>query len=595
VPTEIFKLTSAGAVDDGKSTILARLLLDTGSIFEDQLGSIDKKLNIADLLDGLESERDQGITIDVAHRFFDFGGRRFQIADSPGHEQYTRNMATACAGSDALLLVLDATQGLKAQSHLHLEIALRLGIRDFVIAVNKIDIVGYKRSAFDAVSAQLEKTMLARSRIFGEVSYTAIPVSGLLGHNIVKPANQLRWFQGPTLLQHLETLRPKVQEESFARITVQYVQRLTGGGRRYLGTVSGAELIVGNELWGGEAAVKVRRILECGQQVTKASSGSPVSLEFDRELDIGVGQTLATRPLDAHDQFEADLIWLSEVPGAIGNRYLLKSGSSSSRVTIAKLRRIDLETNEKGGQESTISVNAIMRCQISLVRKLMLQPFEKVPDLGRFILIDIANGATVAVGTVNFALRRSANLTRQGFAVTPAMHAEITGRSGEVLWFTGLPASGKSTLTNGLSQKLYEQRIPHYILDGDNLRLGINRDLNFSPADRTENIRRTAEVAALMANAGLVVLVALVSPQRSDRELAAEIIGPSRFKEVYVATPAEVCEQRDLKGLYKKAKNGEIPNFTGVTAPYEEPLEPWLRLDTAGDGLATLVAALLEA
>lgn len=594
MPTEIFKLTSAGAVDDGKSTILARLLLDTGSIFEDQLGSLDKNRNIADLLDGLESERDQGITIDVAHRFFDFGGRRFQIADSPGHEQYTRNMATACAGSDALLLVLDATQGLKAQSYLHLEIALRLGIRDFVFAVNKIDVVGYKRGAFEAVSTQLEKTMLARSRVFGEVSYTAIPVSGLLGHNIVKPAHQLRWFQGPTLLQHLETLRPKASAESFARITVQYIQRLSGGGRRYLGTVSGAELKAGSELWGAEAAVKVKQILECGQPVTKASSGSPVSLEFDSELDIGVGQTLATQPLDAHDQFEADLIWLSEVPGAIGNRYLLKSGSSSSRATITKLRRINLETNEKEGQESTISANAIMRCQISLVRKLILQPFEKVPDLGRFILIDIGSGATVAVGTVNFALRRSANLTRQGFAVTPPMHAEITGRSGEVLWFTGLPASGKSTLTNGLSQKLYEQRIPHYILDGDNLRLGINRDLNFSPADRTENIRRTAEVAALMANAGLVVLVALVSPQRSDRELAAEIIGPHRFKEVYVATPAEVCEQRDLKGLYKKAKNGEIPNFTGVTAPYEEPRDPWLRLDTSGDGLATLVSTFLE-
>ena len=573
MPNEIFKITSAGSVDDGKSTILARLLLDTGSIYDDQYNKNFDPNKIADLLDGLESEIEQGITIDVAHRFFDSETRRYQIADSPGHEQYTRNMATACAGSDALLLVVDATAGLKPQTKLHLEIAFRLGIRDVIFAINKIDLVGFSKKTFGQIDKSISALLKERETIFGPINHQLIPLSGLKGQNVVRPSSKLSWFNGPTLMEALDGIERRLSSTQSAKLTVQYVQRIPGGGRRYLGSLRDGALEVGQALFVKGQQVEVASLLDSGVECKRAESGASISVTLKQELDITVGDLISAEKLQTHDQFEADLIWLSTEKGVKGRKYILKTASSMASASITKISRIDLITNKKDAQSPSILTNEIQRCNLALTGALPLQTFNIHPELGRFVLVEPQSGQTVAVGTINFALNRSENLTEHEFEVTPAHHAQLTGVKGKVFWFTGLSGSGKSTLANQLSQDLQKQGVPHFVLDGDNLRLGINKDLGFTEEDRSENIRRTAEIAALMADAGLIAMVALISPFRSDRKMAREIIGTERFHEIYVATPLEICEERDPKGLYKKARDGQLKNFTGITAPYEPPVE----------------------
>ena len=574
MPKEIFRMTSAGSVDDGKSTILARLLLDTGSIYDDQLAKNYDPNRIADLLDGLESEQSQGITIDVAHRFFDSKTRRYQIADSPGHEQYTRNMATACAGSDALMLVVDAGTGLKPQTKHHLEIALRLGIKEIIFAINKMDLMNFSEKKFTEISKAIEEHLEARSNHFGSINHSVIPVSGLKGSNVVKKSKRLAWFDGRTLLETLDSLKLAKTKQEQTIITVQMIQRLAGGGRRYLGKVLSGEASVNQQLKVSEKEVTITKLLSAGDETKTAKTDSAISFEIDRDLDIQRGQLLTTSQIRSHDQFEVDLIWLSEKPGFKGRKYLLNSNSAESNMTITKINTIDFATDSKQGEKSTIETNEIIRANISLNNALYLEPLQDSFQLGRFTVISPETGQTVAVGTVRFALRRSENITKHDFKVTSDLHAELTGNKPKVIWFTGLSGSGKSTIANELSKRLYKQSKPHYILDGDNLRFGLNRDLGFTEADRTENIRRTAETAKLMADAGLIVLVTLISPKEADRQMAKEIIGDDLFSLVYVDTPLEVCEQRDPKGLYKKARTGEIPNFTGIGAEFEEPLKP---------------------
>jgi bifunctional enzyme CysN/CysC len=571
MPQEIFKITSAGSVDDGKSTILARLLLDTGSIYDDQIGKSFDPEKIADLLDGLESEREQGITIDVAHRFFDSNKRRYQIADSPGHEQYTRNMATACAGSDALMLVVDAKSGLKPQTLHHLEIALRLGIRDVLFVVNKMDLVGFSKKTFNQILADIELHVAKRTSHFDNIRHQILPVSGLRGHNIVKPSSKLAWFEGPTLIAALDSLTKPEKASKSPLFQIQYTQRLSGGGRRYLGSILSGEIAKGQKLFCGDREFAVQSLMASGEPVKKARATEAVSIEIDKELDLKRGQVFSSTPLLSHDQFEVDLIWLSEEKGQSGRRYLLKAGSGSTSAGITKISTVSLESNQKTGQTSSIQVNQIARVNVKTTEKLALEPFAQEAQLGKFILSDPNTGQTVAVGTVNFALRRSENITRHVSQVTNQMHAELLQTDPKVIWFTGLSGSGKSTMANALSVDLHRQGKPHFLLDGDNLRLGLNQDLGFTEEDRTENIRRTADVASLMADAGLIVLVALVSPLEKDRQLAKQIVGAGRFRLVHVATPLEVCEARDPKGLYRKARAGKIPNFTGVASPYEEP------------------------
>ncbi|EIC91891.1 adenylyl-sulfate kinase [Candidatus Aquiluna sp. IMCC13023] len=571
MPNEIFKITSAGSVDDGKSTVLARLLLDTGSIYDDQYNKNFDPNRIADLLDGLESELEQGITIDVAHRFFDSKTRRYQIADSPGHEQYTRNMATACAGSDALLLVVDATAGLKPQTKLHLDIALRLGIRDVIFAINKIDLVGFSKKTFDQIAKSISTLLEERETTFGPINHQSVPLSGLKGQNVVRPSSKLSWFIGPTLMEALDGIERRPRASDSAKLIVQYVQRIPGGGRRYLGSLRDGVLEVGQNLFVNGQQMQVEQLLNNGVPCERAEPGSSISVVINRELDVAVGDLLSAENFKSHDQFEVDLIWLHTEKGVKGRKYILKSASSISSASITKISRIDIETNKKDAQSPSILTNEIQRCNLSLTGSLPLQAFDTYSELGRFVLVEPQSGQTVAVGTVNYHLNRSENLTEHQFAVTPALHEQLTGVSGKVFWFTGLSGSGKSTLANKFSQELHAKGVPHFVLDGDNLRLGINRDLGFTEEDRSENIRRTAEIASLMADAGLVVSVALISPYQRDRQMAREIIGAGRFQEIYVATPLEECEKRDPKGLYKKARSGEIPNFTGVSSPYERP------------------------
>ena len=571
MPKEIFKITSAGSVDDGKSTILARLLLDTGSIYDDQISKNFDPDRIADLLDGLESEQSQGITIDVAHRFFDSETRRYQIADSPGHEQYTRNMATACAGSDALLLAVDATAGLKPQTKHHLEIALRLGLRKIIFAVNKMDLVNYSQKKFLKIQNDINEHLDSRSGHFKDINHSVIPVSGLRGANVVHASKRFSWFNGKTLLQTLDDLKIKKAKESQTLVSIQDIQRISGGGRRYLGQVIQGELKNKQKMFANQAEISITKIFAAGEETSKAKTSSAVSIETDKDIDLQRGQVLSSEQLAGHNQFEVDLIWLSADQGLKGRKYLLNAGPALTNASITKISSIDLSTDSKQGEKSKIETNEIVRANISTSESITLLPFTESFQLGRFTLVSPETGQTVAVGTVNFALRRSENITRHDFKVTTENHAELTGNAPRVIWFTGLSGSGKSTIANELSKELYAQGKPHCILDGDNLRFGINKDLGFTEADRTENIRRTAEIAKLMADSGLIVLVTLISPLEADRQMAKEIIGEDLFWLVYVDTPLEVCEQRDPKGLYKKARAGEIPNFTGVNAPFEEP------------------------
>ena len=583
MPKEIFRITSAGSVDDGKSTILARLLLDTGSIYDDQLAKNYDPNKIADLLDGLESEQSQGITIDVAHRFFDSNTRRYQIADSPGHEQYTRNMATASAGSDALVLVVDAQSGLKPQTKHHLEIALRLGIREIIFVINKMDLVNFSQKKFNEISKDIAAHLESRSGHFTGIHHSVIPVSGLTGANVVKSSSRLNWLEGKTLLETFDAIKLKKQHSKQTIISVQMIQRLAGGGRRYLGRVVSGEASINQQLYVSNKEVKITKLLAAGEETKNAKTDSAISFEIEKDLDIQRGDVLTSDQRLPRDQFEVDMVWLSEDKGYKGRKYLLNANASESNMSITKINSIDLVTNSKQGEKSDIGTNEIIRANISISESMTLLPFNENFDLGRFTVISPETGQTVAVGTVNFALRRSENITKHDFKVSSAEHAELTGNKPKVIWLTGLSGSGKSTIANELSKELYKQSKPHYILDGDNLRFGLNRDLGFTQADRTENIRRTAETAKLMADAGLIVLVTLISPKEADRQMAKEIIGEELFTLVYVDTPLEVCEQRDPKGLYKKARAGEIPNFTGIGAGFEQPTSPQFSVRSAQD------------
>lgn len=586
MPADVFRITSAGSVDDGKSTILARLLLDTGSVFDDQLGGIDSSqvtaTTIADLLDGLESEREQGITIDVAHRFFDSALRRYHIADSPGHEQYTRNMATAASHADALLLVVDARVGVKPQTTTHLAIAHRLGITDVVVAVNKMDLVGNSRKVFEERREELREAFALKP----SMRWTAIPVSGLSGANIVKRGRVMTWWKGPTLLEHLDSLELHRASGDHTAFAVQYVQRIPGGGRRYLGSLVSGVLSVGQELTrpSGKGGVTVVGIVSGMDEATTVSAPAEVSISLEQETDVDRGDVLHDSDTIHHsDLLEVQLVWLSDTVGLTGRTYEVRLGHRSTRGTITRLWQEDPVTQGKGGEIHELHSNSITIANVDLSEKISFAPFAGLPELGRLILIDPATGNTAAAGLVVHGLRRADNLVQHEFSVTREDREKLTGTRGQVLWFTGLSGSGKSTIANELSKRLTVEGVPHAILDGDSLRKGLNRDLGFTDADRVENIRRTAEVAKMFADSGVVALVSLISPFREDREHAREIIGADRFHEVFVDVPLEVCEERDPKGLYAKARQGLIPNFTGISATYEAPENPNIHVINTGD------------
>ncbi|HXT07482.1 MAG TPA: sulfate adenylyltransferase subunit CysN [Roseiarcus sp.] len=602
------RFLTCGSVDDGKSTLIGRLLYEQKLIFDDQLSALEKDskkhgttgpdIDFALLVDGLEAEREQGITIDVAYRYFATEKRSFIVADTPGHEQYTRNMATGASNADLAILLVDARKGLLAQTRRHSLIVSLLGIRHVVLAINKIDLVDFSQQAFDAIVAAYREF----AEPLGFKTLQPIPLSARYGDNVSSRSKRTPWWQGPTLLAHLEA--QDVEEERVSapfRLAVQWVNRPNLDFRGYAGTVAGGRVSVGDEIVVANSGrtSKVKSLYVADRQAETAEAGEAVTVTLADELDIARGDVLClpqARP-EVADQFTAHVIWMSADPMLPGRSYLLKIGAKTVPAQITDLKhRIDVNTQEKLAAK-TLALNEIGLCNLAATMPVAFDPYRENHDLGAFILIDRRTNETAAAGIVEHGLRRATNVHRHGFAVSREAHASLKAQKPAVLWFTGLSGAGKSTIANLVEQKLHARGVHTALLDGDNVRHGLNKDLGFTAADRVENIRRVAEVARLMTDAGLIVLTSFISPFRAERRLAREIAAEGEFVEIYVDTTIEDAIKRDPKGLYKRALAGEIKNFTGIDQPYEAPEAPQLRLDTAAgspEALADEVIALLE-
>ena len=589
----LLRFLTCGSVDDGKSTLIGRLLSDTRQIFEDQLAALQRDsrkhgttgddVDFALLVDGLEAEREQGITIDVAYRFFSTQKRKFIVADTPGHEQYTRNMATGASTSDLAIVLVDARQGILPQTRRHSIIASLLGIRHVVLAINKIDLVDFDRSVFEDIVS----SYMAFAKDLGFASIVPIPMSARYGDNVIKRSDRIGWYSGPTLIEQLETV---VVDEDVAqkpfRFPVQYVNRPNLDFRGFAGTIASGSVRQGDDIVVAKSgrSAKVERIVAQGGDLQQAVAGQAITLVLDSEVEVSRGNLLVTptdRPQVA-DQFAANIVWFDENALLPGRSYILRTETDQANATITELKyRIDV--NSLGHQAANaLAMNEVGVCNVSTQSPIVFDSFAENRATGAFILIDRISNATVAAGMIQHALRRAENIHWQSLDVGRRERALLKHQQPAVLWFTGLSGSGKSTIANLLEKKLYADGRHTYILDGDNVRHGLNRDLGFTDADRVENIRRVAEVAKLMADAGLVVLVSFISPFRAERRMARELIGADEFVEVFVDTPFEECARRDPKGLYSRALSGSLKNFTGVDSPYEAPENPEVRLETLG-------------
>lgn len=587
------RFLTCGSVDDGKSTLIGRLLYDTKLIFEDQLaalerdsrkhGTVGEEIDLALLVDGLEAEREQGITIDVAYRFFATEKRKFIVADTPGHEQYTRNMATGASTADLAVLLVDARNGLQVQTRRHAFIASLLGIRHVVLAVNKIDLVDFSQERFDEIRADFE----AFASGFDFESQIAIPLSARFGDNVTTKSGKMAWYSGPTLLDHLETVQ--VGEHALEvpfRMPVQWVNRPNLDFRGYSGTIASGQVSVGDDIVvaGPGKASKVRQILTPQGEVPSARADQAVTITLEDEIDISRGDVLCppeARP-DVADQMAAHLIWMAEDALLPGRSYLMKIGARTVTATVTEIKhKINVNSFEHVAAKK-LELNEIAFCNLALAAPAAFDPYEANRATGAFILIDRMTNATVGAGMVWFALRRATNIHWQALDVDKQARAESLGQKPAVLWFTGLSGSGKSTIASIVEKKLHASGKQTYTLDGDNIRHGLNKDLGFTDADRVENIRRVAEVSRLFADAGLITLVSFISPFRSERRMAREMLEDGEFIEVFVDTPIDECKKRDPKGLYAKAERGEIKNFTGIDSPYEAPESAEIHLDNVG-------------
>lgn len=593
--TPVLHLVTCGSVDDGKSTLIGRLLAETDSVPSDQLeyarrtrrggstvplGDIDYSL----LTDGLEAEREQGITIDVAYRHMNLpNGRRVLIADAPGHEQYTRNMAVAASNGDVAVLLVDAARGVRPQTHRHLTVCALMGVKTVIIAVNKMDLVDYDHATFEEIVGTVRVTA---ARLDVE-EVLAIPISAFTGDNVTKRGDSMAWYHGPTLLETLAQWQPGIDPvEGPFRFPVQYVVRAEGNFRGYAGTVVSGSVKPGDEIVVADSGrtAKVDRIVTYDGDLELAVAGQAVTLTLDHEVDVTRGDVIAgDDQLQPADRFAADMVWLSEEPLAHGRSYLLVSGSRSVPATVTNVRnRINVVTGHEDAVR-ILEMNAIGRVEIATDRPIPMDPYSLSRDTGGFLLVDRVTSDTVAAGLTRHAMRRAFNVVPHTYDVDRGARQLLNGHPGKVLWLTGLPGSGKSTIADAAVRKLHALGVHTYVLDGDNVRTGLNKDLGFTPEDRAENVRRVAEVAKLMMDAGVVVLVALVSPYRSDRRAARDIFDDGDFIEVYVDTPVEVCAERDPKGLYAKAAAGNLPNMTGAGQAYEIPEHPDLVLRGEGD------------
>jgi bifunctional enzyme CysN/CysC len=611
---ELLRFITCGSVDDGKSTLIGRLLYDSKQIFEDQMAALEsdsrrqgtqgQNIDFALLVDGLSAEREQGITIDVAYRFFATDKRKFIVADTPGHEQYTRNMVTGASTAELAILLVDARKGVLEQTRRHSILASQVGVRRFVLAVTKMDLVDYDRGAFDATVADYR----AFAEKIGIDEWIAIPVSGLNGDNIAARGEAMSWYKGPTLIEHLETvpIDSASDESKPFRMPVQWVNRPDQHFRGFAGQVASGAVRPGDQVrvLPSGRTTKIARIVTLNGDLDDAAAGQSVTLTLADEVDCSRGDVIAAAkdPPHAADQFEATIVWMAEEEMVPGKGYWLKLGTQTATATVAHPKyQLNVNTLEQLAAKA-LDLNAIGVADVTTDRPIVFEPYKDeaggAPNraLGGFILIDKLTNATVAAGMLHFALRRAENIHWQALDVSRETHARLKGQKPSVLWFTGLSGAGKSTIANLVEKKLAAMGRHTFLLDGDNVRHGLNKDLGFTEADRIENIRRVGEVAKLMADAGLIVLTAFISPFRAEREMVRRMMNDGEFIEIFVDTPLAEAETRDVKGLYAKARAGELPNFTGIDRPYEPPERPELRIDTTkltAEGAADKIVAML--
>ena len=601
---DLLRFITCGSVDDGKSTLIGRMLYESQMIFDDQVASLKKDsqkhgtqgedIDFALLVDGLSAEREQGITIDVAYRFFSSSKRKFIVADTPGHEQYTRNMATGASTADLAILLVDARNGVMTQTKRHSFIVSLLGIKKVILAINKMDLVNYDQKTYQQIDQHYRS--FAKNLNFDHIQ--SIPISALKGDNVYEKSTTMKWYTEQTLFSYLETVKVTSSKSSKFILPVQRVNRPNLDFRGYSGTIASGNIKVGEEIRTvpSNQKAKVKEIFIGDKSIKSSSNKQSITLTLNKEIDISRGDIICKKDsiVESADQFNINMIWMSEENCFPGRSYIAKIHNNSSTIKILDIKKIYNVNTLEHSPGKQLELNDVAEVTVSLNKNVPFMSYQENKNMGSMIIIDPISNQTIGVGMINFALRRAQNIHLQSLSITKELREKINGHKGQVLWLTGLSGSGKSTIANALEKQLYAEGKKTYVLDGDNIRHGLNKDLGFTDKDRVENIRRVSEVAKLMCDAGLIVITAFISPFRTEREMARSLFQSDEFKEIFISTPLKIAEQRDPKGLYKKARSGEIPNFTGINSPYEKPIKPELTIDTSKTSIAQSVKKILE-
>ena len=600
---DLLRFITCGSVDDGKSTLIGRMLYESQMIFDDQVASLKKdsqkhgtqgeEIDFALLVDGLSAEREQGITIDVAYRFFSSSKRKFIVADTPGHEQYTRNMATGASTADLAILLVDARNGVMTQTKRHSFIVSLLGIKKVILAINKMDLVNYDQKTYQQIDQNYRS--FAKNLNFEHI--LSIPISALKGDNVYEKSKMMKWYSEKTLFSYLETVKVAASKSSKFILPVQRVNRPNLDFRGYSGTIASGNIKVGEEVRTvpSNQKAKVKEIFIGDKSIKLSSDRQSITLTLNKEIDISRGDIICKKDsiVESADQFNINMIWMSEENCFPGRSYIAKIHNNTSSIKILDIKKIYNVNTLEHSPGKQLNLNDVAEVTVSLNKNVPFMPYQENKNMGSMIIIDPISNQTIGVGMINFALRRAQNIHLQSLSITKELREKMNGHKGQVLWLTGLSGSGKSTIANALEKQLYAEGKKTYVLDGDNIRHGINKDLGFTDKDRVENIRRVAEVAKLMCDAGLIVITAFISPFRAEREMARSLFQSGEYKEIFISTPLKIAEQRDPKGLYKKARSGEIPNFTGINSPYEKPIKPELTIDTSKTSVAQSVKKIL--
>ena len=600
---DLLRFITCGSVDDGKSTLIGRMLYESQMIFDDQVASLKKdsqkhgtqgeEIDFALLVDGLSAEREQGITIDVAYRFFSSSKRKFIVADTPGHEQYTRNMATGASTADLAILLVDARNGVMTQTKRHSFIVSLLGIKKVILAINKMDLVNYDQKTYQQIDQHYRD--FAENLNFDHIQ--SIPISALKGDNVYEKSGMMKWYTEQTLFNYLETVKVTSFKSSKFILPVQRVNRPNLDFRGYSGTIASGNIKVGEEIRTvpSNQKAKVKEIFIGDKSIKSSSNKQSITLTLNKEIDISRGDIICKKDsiVESADQFNINMIWMSEENCFPGRSYIAKIHNNSSSIKILDIKKIYNVNTLEHSPGKQLDLNDVAEVTVSLNKNVPFMTYQENKNMGSMIIIDPISNQTIGVGMINFALRRAQNIHLQSLSITKELREKMNGHKGQVLWLTGLSGSGKSTIANALEKQLYAEGKKTYVLDGDNIRHGLNKDLGFTDKDRVENIRRVAEVAKLMCDAGLIVITAFISPFRTEREMARSLFQSDEFKEIFISTPLKIAEQRDPKGLYKKARSGEIPNFTGINSPYEKPINPELAIDTSKTSITQSVNKIL--